>query len=139
MSYADSGRAAVVTPKEEWLPLGVFAMVQGEEPTSNHIFQLSINKQGVIRANYYDAVTDATTQISRFCRQEDAACGLDHRRPARLRFTRSPGQPHARGNHHARALRPRTHPAIHTGPGSGGSEVKRRPCFSEFLYQCWLG
>ena len=38
-------------------------MVQGEETNSNHIFQLSINKQGVIRGNYYDAVTDSTAQV----------------------------------------------------------------------------
>ncbi|MBI2808759.1 MAG: protocadherin [Planctomycetes bacterium] len=60
---ADSGKAAKVTKEEEWLPLGVFAMVQGEETTSNHIFQLSVNKQGVIRGNYYDAVTDTTAQV----------------------------------------------------------------------------
>ena len=62
-TLADDGRAAKVTKEEEWLPLGVFAMVQGDETTSNHIFQLSINKDGVIRGNYYDAVTDATGQV----------------------------------------------------------------------------
>lgn len=62
-NLADTGKQANVTKEEEWLPLGVFAMVQGEETTSNHIFQLSINKQGVIRGNYYDAVTDSTTQV----------------------------------------------------------------------------
>jgi hypothetical protein len=62
-TLADTGRAAEVTKEEEWLPLGVFAMVQGDETTSNHIFQLSINKAGVIRGNYYDAVTDSTTQV----------------------------------------------------------------------------
>lgn len=62
-TLADDGRAAKASKEDEWLPLGVFAMVQGDETTSNHIFQLSINKQGVIRGNYYDAVTDATTQV----------------------------------------------------------------------------
>ena len=60
---ADAGRQAAVTKEEEWLPLGVFAMVQGEEETSNHIFQLAVNKQGVIRGNYYDAVTDSTSPV----------------------------------------------------------------------------
>jgi hypothetical protein len=60
---ADAGRDAKVSKEEEWLPLGVFAMVQGEEKTSNHIFQLAVNKQGVIRGNYYDAVTDSTALI----------------------------------------------------------------------------
>jgi hypothetical protein len=60
---ADTGREAKVTDKEDWLSLGVFAMVQGEEKTSNHIFQLAVNKQGILRGNYYDAVTDTTSQI----------------------------------------------------------------------------
>ena len=62
-TLADAGRQAKVTKDEDWLPLGVFAMVQGEETKSNHIFQLSINKQGVIRGNYYDAVTDSTSLV----------------------------------------------------------------------------
>ncbi len=65
-ALADEGRTAKATKEEEWLPLGVFAMVQGEETNSNHIFQLSINKQGVIRGNYYDAVTDATALVFGF-------------------------------------------------------------------------
>jgi hypothetical protein len=62
-AFADTGRDAKVTKDEEWLPLGVFAMVQGDEKTSNHIFQLAVNKQGVIRGNYYDAVTDSTSEV----------------------------------------------------------------------------
>ena len=62
-TLADTGREAKVTKEEEWLPLGVFAIVQGEEKTSNHIFQLAVNKKGVIRGNYYDAVTDTTSQV----------------------------------------------------------------------------
>ncbi len=60
---ADAGRDAKTTKEEEWFPLGVFAMVQGEEKTSNNIFQLAINKQGVIRGNYYDAVTDSSSPL----------------------------------------------------------------------------
>lgn len=60
---ADTGRDAKVTKDEEWLSLGVFAMVQGEEQTSNYIFQLAVNKQGIIRGNYYDAVTDSTSPV----------------------------------------------------------------------------
>jgi len=60
---AEDGRAAAVSKEEEWLPLGVFAMVVGDEKTSNNIFQLSINKKGIVRGNYYDAVTDATALV----------------------------------------------------------------------------
>jgi hypothetical protein len=33
-------------------------MVQGEETVANNLFQLAINKAGVIRGNYYDALGD---------------------------------------------------------------------------------
>ena len=33
-------------------------MVRGEEQTSDKIFQLAVNKDGVIRGNYYDAFAD---------------------------------------------------------------------------------
>jgi hypothetical protein len=63
IEIADAGRQAPATKEEEWLPLGVFALVQGDEESSNHIFQLAVNKQGVIRGNYYDAVTDSTLPV----------------------------------------------------------------------------
>jgi hypothetical protein len=62
-ALADAGRQAQVNKEEEWLPLGVFAMVQGEEQTSNQVFQLAVNKKGVIRGNYYDATTDKTELV----------------------------------------------------------------------------
>jgi hypothetical protein len=62
-AIAETGHNANVTKEEDWLPLGVFALVQGDEKTSNHIFQLAVNKQGIIRGNYYDAVTDTTTEV----------------------------------------------------------------------------
>jgi hypothetical protein len=62
-AIADAG-SAVEPPKEEkWEPLGVFAMVKGEETTSNDIFQLAFNKDGIIRGNYYNAVSDTTTPV----------------------------------------------------------------------------
>jgi hypothetical protein len=63
IEIADAGRQAQAANEEEWLALGVFAMAQGDEETSNHIFQLAVNKQGVIRGNYYDAVTDSTSPV----------------------------------------------------------------------------
>jgi len=60
---ADIGKQAQASTDEEWLPLGVFAMVQGEETTSNNIFQLAIDKQGVIRGNYYNALTDTNEPV----------------------------------------------------------------------------
>lgn len=60
---ATAGQAAKPADMEEWQPLGVFAMVQGEEKEATNIFQIAINKAGVIRGNYYNALTDATVPI----------------------------------------------------------------------------
>jgi hypothetical protein len=60
---ADAGRAAPVSKDEDWMPLGVFAMVQGDEKVSNNIFQLAVDKNGIIRGNYYDSVTDTTSVV----------------------------------------------------------------------------
>jgi hypothetical protein len=64
VDLAQAGADAKTTKEEEWLPLGVFAMVQGEEKIANYIFQLAVNKEGIIRGNYYDAVTDSTLPVS---------------------------------------------------------------------------
>ena len=45
------------------MPIGVFAMVQGEQANGNDIFQLAVNKAGVIRGNYYDAIADNTLPV----------------------------------------------------------------------------
>ena len=46
-----------------WQPLGVFAMVKGDETTSNDIFQLAMDKNGIIRGNYYNATADTATPV----------------------------------------------------------------------------
>jgi hypothetical protein len=61
---AAAGEQAQPAPDEKWQALGVFAMVQGDETTSNDIFQLAINKDGVLRGNYYNAVADAVTPVT---------------------------------------------------------------------------
>src|SRR5262249_26767290 len=49
---------------EEWQPLGGFAVLQGGEKEANHIFQIAINKERVLRGNYYNVLTDATLPLS---------------------------------------------------------------------------
>jgi hypothetical protein len=56
--FMDRGRRANPADNEEWQALGVFGMIQGEETTAQHVFQLAVNKAGVIRGNYYNAVAD---------------------------------------------------------------------------------
>jgi hypothetical protein len=61
---AESGQQVQPAADDSWQPLGVFAMTQGDEKTSNDIFQLAINKAGMIRGNYYNAVSDSSQMIS---------------------------------------------------------------------------
>jgi hypothetical protein len=62
-SLADAGRQANPGPDDDWQPLGVFGLVEGDEEQPQHIFQLAINRAGVIRGNYYDALVDNTVPV----------------------------------------------------------------------------
>ncbi|HEX4588403.1 MAG TPA: hypothetical protein VH120_00625, partial [Gemmataceae bacterium] len=60
---ADPGKQAAASKEEEWLSLGVFAMVQGERTDSNDLFQLAVNKAGTIRGNFYNVLSDTTVPV----------------------------------------------------------------------------
>jgi hypothetical protein len=62
-TIAVQGQTVEVPPTADWNPLGVFALVPGEQKTSNNLFQLAVDRQGVIRGNYYDGVMDTTTPV----------------------------------------------------------------------------
>jgi len=62
-TFADRGRDANPAANDEWQSLGVFGMVQGDEKTAQHIFQLALNNTGVVRGNYYDAIADNTLPV----------------------------------------------------------------------------
>ncbi len=64
MDIAAKGTDATPSDKDDWQSLGVWGMVQGDEKDANNIFQLAINKDGIIRGNYYNALTDTTTPVS---------------------------------------------------------------------------
>lgn len=59
----DTGRAAPTADTSEFQPLGVFGLIQENETVAQRIFQLAIDKNGVLRGNYYDAVADSTQPI----------------------------------------------------------------------------
>jgi hypothetical protein len=63
ITLADTGKQAEASKEEEWLSLGVFAMVQGEGTDSNDLFQLAVNKAGVIRGNFYNVLSDTTMPV----------------------------------------------------------------------------
>jgi hypothetical protein len=62
-TIASQGQTSDPPATDDWKPLGVFALVQGDEKTSNYIFQLAVDKDGIIRGNYYDGLLDATTKV----------------------------------------------------------------------------
>jgi hypothetical protein len=47
----------------QWLPLGVFGLVQGQQTDPTMIFQLAVNHKGVIRGNFYNTMTDTTLPV----------------------------------------------------------------------------
>jgi hypothetical protein len=63
IQLADTGKQAEASKEEEWLPLGVFAMTQGERTDSNDLFQLAVNKAGIIRGNFHNILSDTTVPV----------------------------------------------------------------------------
>jgi len=60
---AQKGIDAQVSDGEEWLSLGVFALVRNEHQHPQLILEFAINKQGILRGNYTDEVSGQTSPI----------------------------------------------------------------------------
>lgn len=48
---------------DQWQALGVFSLVQQGQTESNMLLQLAINKQGIIRGNYFNQLTQESSQV----------------------------------------------------------------------------
>lgn len=48
---------------EQWEPLGVYSLVESGQEQSTMLFQLAINKDGIIRGNYLNQITNEKSQI----------------------------------------------------------------------------
>ena len=48
---------------EDWKPLGVFSLVQGQQRNSTSVFQLAVDKNGVIRGNYDNLLTNEVKPV----------------------------------------------------------------------------
>jgi hypothetical protein len=58
---ADAGAQAA---NEDWMPLGVFAVIAEEGQTqTDKVVQLALNRDGVIRGNYQDVMTEQVTPV----------------------------------------------------------------------------
>lgn len=60
---ASAGTAADAPSDGNWLPLGVFALTKQGETKSDVSIQLAVNKDGVLRGNYTDTVTNQTQLV----------------------------------------------------------------------------
>ena len=60
---AVAGQKSEASTDDEWLPIGVFALVRSEDQHAQLTVQLAINKQGILRGNYTDLVSDHTLPI----------------------------------------------------------------------------
>jgi uncharacterized protein (TIGR03000 family) len=61
---ADPPADAKGDPKGDgWQPLGVFSLVQGDQSDTSAVFQLAVDKAGIIRGNYYNVLTNTTLPV----------------------------------------------------------------------------
>lgn len=63
LALDDAARSAAVGDSDQWEPLGVFGLMQANDTTPARIFQLAVNKAGIVRGNYYDAVLDTNLPV----------------------------------------------------------------------------
>jgi len=63
IAIAQQGRAAQVGKDDAWMPLGVFALVQGDSQSGNQAFELAVNKQGVLRGNFFEPVVNTVAPV----------------------------------------------------------------------------
>ncbi|MCA9235030.1 MAG: hypothetical protein KDA44_06150, partial [Planctomycetales bacterium] len=62
-TLASTGAEADASSEGDWLPLGVFALTKPDRDQSDDTIQLAVNKQGVIRGNCTDTVTNHTQTV----------------------------------------------------------------------------
>ncbi len=62
-TLASQGTQAAASSDGDWLPLGVFLLTKNGEKTSHDVFQLAINKQGILRGNFQDSADKVTEPI----------------------------------------------------------------------------
>ncbi len=61
---AAGGPEASIAKDDQWRPLGVFALARQEETTPGTFISLAIDKSGLLRGTYYDAVSDNTMNVT---------------------------------------------------------------------------
>ncbi len=62
-TLATDGAQANAPSDGDWMPLGVFLLTKPDEKDSHDVFQLAINKQGIIRGNFQDSKDNVTEPV----------------------------------------------------------------------------
>ena len=62
-ALANSVPEDVDAEQVEWLPLGVFALVEGEQEEPTMFLQLAVSKEGIIAGTYQNTVSDAALPV----------------------------------------------------------------------------
>jgi hypothetical protein len=61
---AAGGPSAPVAKDDQWRSLGVFAVARAEETTPGTFLSLALDRDGLLRGSYYDAVADTTQKVT---------------------------------------------------------------------------
>jgi hypothetical protein len=61
---ASSTASANAAPDAQWLPLGVFGLMANGKKTPGMVFQLAVDRNGTIRGNYFDQVTQTNLPVT---------------------------------------------------------------------------
>jgi hypothetical protein len=62
-NQASEGTAADAPADGDWLSLGVFALTKPDQSKSDVSIQLAVNKEGILRGNYTDTLTNKTQLV----------------------------------------------------------------------------
>ncbi len=62
-TLSSSGANEPANNDAKWLPLGVFGLMPQGQTVPQMVFQLAVDKSGIIRGNYYDQVSDTTLPV----------------------------------------------------------------------------
>ena len=63
-NLAGNDAAAGTATDTQWLPLGVFGLLAQGKKTPDMVFQLAVDKNGVIRGNYFDQTTQTNLPVT---------------------------------------------------------------------------
>ena len=64
VELASSTASANAASDAQWLPLGVFGLMANGKKTPDMVFQLAVDKNGTIRGNYFDQVTQTNLPVT---------------------------------------------------------------------------